>query len=219
MLIQRAAAPEKIEKYAKFQVSQFTHYEKQRLKDKYPHLARDPEAFLFSRLVQANLRRRQIFLYILSHHNKISTPDMQASRSVLPEPIQQQVIRPVISTRIIDVPQSVTFSDTFLQPSELPRMRSPHSETTATLFIDPNKTGHLRSGLQALLEASPQLSSEFSDSEISSAASHSSHEALSRDSCIPPLPKSSDSSAGKKAYSECPYCFKSIRISSEHKWG
>ncbi|KAF8417998.1 hypothetical protein BGX38DRAFT_699353 [Terfezia claveryi] len=69
-------APERIGKYSKFQVSQFTHEESQRLKNKYPHLANDQRVALLGRLVQANLRRRQIFLYALSHHNKIATPEI-----------------------------------------------------------------------------------------------------------------------------------------------
>ena len=188
MLIQSAVSPEKIGKYAKFQVSQFTHEESQRLKDKYPYLAnnqRDAELSLLGRLVQANLRRRQIFASW--HHNKIATPDIQESRSREPEPIQQQETIPVISTR--------TESD-----------------------------------LDALLEVKvpPQSppTSEYSDSdseiwdetaEILSVALHVPDE-LRRNYCIPPRPMPSDPSASGKAYIECPYCFKVVRVSSEHRW-
>ena len=209
MLIQRAVAPERIEKYAKFQVSQFTHYERQRLKDKYSHLANpDPEVFLVGRLVQANLRRRQMFLYALSHHNKIAAPDIQESTWTVdvPQPVPRpgsETTATLFKPMTVDVPQPV------------PR---PGSETTAPLF-KPQTTDHglLRSGLGTLLEVPLQVSSEYSDSEITSIASHASNEVLSPNYYIPPRPKSSDPSAAK-TYSECPYCFKIIRISSERKW-
>ena len=208
VLMQRAEAPERIEKYAKFPVSHYVDYETGRIKDKFPHLT-DPASnleFLVNRLAQANLRRRQMFNYALSHHKKIGAPAITVR--------QHSEVFVTDAKTVQD--QTETFPKAgFLQPA----MSVSHapSETTATLCIEPNTIQHLRYELQAPSMLQVPLS-QYSPSEVSSIASSYASGEVKPSYCIPPRPKGSNPLSGEKAYSECPYCFKMIFVSNDGKW-
>ena len=162
VLIRCAETPKRIEKYAKFPVSHYMDYETGRIKDKFPHL-RDPASkltFLVNRLAQANLRRRQMFCYALSHHSKIVAPEI---------PVQQHS------------EGSVPGTSAFLQPA----MSVPHahSKTTATLCIEPQALSMLLPPLESPSEYSPSEVSSIASSYASG------YDQVIPTYIIPPRPK------------------------------
>ena len=209
MLIQHPATPDRLEKYIKFPVSHYVDYERQRLKQKYPCLVDSNVGggltFLGGRLVQANLRRRQIFLYASSHHEKIATSGdgHQITPSGKPK---ESVVR-----RLQHQATSIGFSDAPHQLTDHTR-----SQTTATVFVEP----HFKAagGPHSLLPF-PQAPSEYSSSMGSSVASvdEADDSLLRTQYCIPPRPNRS-TRKGDRSESECPYCFKIIRVFSENRW-
>ena len=227
MLIQRPVAPDRLDKYTKFPVSHYVDYERRLLERKYPRLrAADSEigggfrTFLGGRLVQANLKRRQIFMYAASHHKKIATTEYgrQISTSGKPqspkEPavrqLQHEEIEPSKGVQTAPKASSIGISDALYKLTNRTR-----SETTATVYVEPHFD--VEKGPYSLLRPIPQALSEYSSSQAGSSVVSvgEADDNLPRvQYCIPQRPKT----LGPSGSGECPYCFKIIQVSSENRW-
>ncbi|KAF8457349.1 hypothetical protein BDZ91DRAFT_507809 [Kalaharituber pfeilii] len=205
MLIQNPATQDKGHKLGKIDVSHFNHYEMQRLKDRFSI----PE-FLIDRLVRANLKRRQQFVYWKTHHEKIVGFD---TKSALQQPVfAQEGLREAEGDT----------SKTRGSASEAGTRQL--SQTTATVFNDPRKTQDaLALGkperprfLDPIAEYDRQ--SESGETHASSVASSSGTSAEGRSYVIPNPPKPFNNFTGTRQHFECPYCHRIIQIARRKNW-
>ncbi|KAF8465065.1 hypothetical protein BDZ91DRAFT_728618 [Kalaharituber pfeilii] len=189
-LIQNPTARDKMHKYANIEVSHFEFYERLRFKDKFNGSVPD---FLVSRLVKANLKRRQHFIYSKTHHDKIAAD----------EELEKGDPRGAVSALVAP---SVAIL----------------SETTASTFVEPIQRLDTRGKGLGHLEVIPEHESETGRSMITSVASTCADAAAEAPTglqfTIPPPPHPYQVLSGKPQYFSCPYCHKIVQISRRREW-
>ncbi|KAF8459825.1 hypothetical protein BDZ91DRAFT_741253 [Kalaharituber pfeilii] len=239
MLIRRPAARDKVYKLAKIDVSHFEFIETQRIKDKfyshtpqnesnrqgkYEHNRKTPE-FLVLRLVQANLRRRQQFIYSQSHNDKIIGVN---KRSTVTTSHNIEVEAPGIArwdTYTSVAPSfailSETTATTYIEPIRVTTATTyiePIRVTTATTYIEPIRVKQAEEVSKTLLTAAQEADFSSGQSEVTSVARTCSENAQDPQYQIPPPPKAFADFSGKPRHFPCPYCFDIICPTNHRAW-
>lgn len=187
-LMQNPASRQKVYDYAKIDMSHFEAPERVRINDRY-----SLPTFLVERFVQANLRRRQHFVYSETHNDKIAGSNDNQQDG-------QHASRPASAASV-----SQTVATTFY-PGLLGQSDDDRSIGTATSFA---------------FTCAPQEAVGSLGNEMDKEIEHDYKPGPQPiQISIPPPPPPYDTFSGlaKLTHFPCPYCFKIVSIENSRAW-